>query len=365
VTTSTVPGDLSPVEQFFWDLRDFDTVHPNEEPILDYIRGTLVEAGIDFAQDQAGNVVAYLPGGPSETLALVAHVDIVAPLNDRQVIVEPDRFRTDGAGILGGDDRGAVAVLLDLAWSVVSGQVTLARPVELIFTVGEEDGCTGATQLNMALVNARWAVVMDWQGGPEQLIEISPTYCKFDIELRGLSAHPALWLDGVNAGVPFFGAASLTEQGEILPGVTCNIGTWGGGSARNVISDFAWAKGELRGYEEDDVRAAADLIQRNFESAARARQVAPSIKVTIASPTYRLDNSTALYSLYERSLAGISLQPQPVRGYAVFDGSVLSRYMQVLICGAAYHNPHRPDEWLSRPELARLASFVRGLVAAS
>ena len=64
-------------------------------------------AKVAHTQNVAGNIVAHLPAAIGETLALVGHVDIAAPLAGRKLIVEADVIKTDGTGLLGADDKTA------------------------------------------------------------------------------------------------------------------------------------------------------------------------------------------------------------------------------------------------------------------
>ena len=118
--------------------------------------------------------------------------------------------------MLGADDNTAVAVLL-----------------ELIYTVGDEAGCVGAVQLDKGLVKAKMTLVFDWVGCVNTVITQSPPFCKIGVKYLGRSVHPAHWQHGRNAGTRLFVAAGNVSQGEYVPGVTCSIGQVRVGDARS------------------------------------------------------------------------------------------------------------------------------------
>lgn len=353
---------ITPLEQTFLDLAAIDEVHPHENQILQYIKRRLDESAVQYRQDTAGNIVARIEAGGGEAVALAGHVDIAAPLNGRQIIVEPDVIKTDGAGLLGGDDKTAVAVMLELASAIHAGEVKPARPVELIFTVGEESGCVGAKALDMSLVTAKQAVVLDWLGAVNHVVTRSPAYYKIDVAYLGKAAHPAHWQDGKNAGSALIAAAAHIQQGEYAPGVTCNIGIFNFGEARNQVPGRATLQAELRSYDTAKIEATAAKLKAVFEQTAQKHGVAAELSFEKDSPAYELDQSGKLLGAVTQALAAQKLKPQFEATFGCFDGNILAgRGVEVIMMGAGYHNPHNVDEYIVRAELANVLAFAKQL----
>ena len=354
---------LTALEHTFLDLAAIDEVHPRESKILTYIKKRLSSVEVAHTQDVAGNIVAHLPATIGETLALVGHVDIAAPLAGRKVIVEADIIKTDGTGLLGADDKAAVAVMIELADAIARGDVIPTRPIELIFTVGEEAGCAGAMALDMNLIQAKSALVLDWTGRVNHIVTKSPAYYKIDIEYTGRTAHPAEWQQGKNAGAALINAASALKQGEYTPGVTCNIGIFNFGQARNQVPGTAMLQAELRSYDTSKIQTAAADIQQLFQYAADEAGLGVNLSITADSPAYELNQSSELFAATRDALEFIGLKPNLEPTYGCFDGNILSaRGVEVVMLGAGYYNPHSPVEYLDRAEFNELDSFVRGLI---
>lgn len=364
---STASTDISPLEETFLELANIDEVHPHEREVLAYICSFLERAGVRYRQDQAGNIVtAVWPGlydGP--VLGLVAHVDIAAPLGSRKVVITQTRIHTDGTGLLGADDKTAVAVLLHLIDGICSGRIILAQPVQFIFTIGEEAGMVGAIALDMSLVQAQMALVFDWVGGVNTIITMSPAYCKIDVEYQGRTAHPAQWQTGINAGTPMYETAGRVPNGEYASGVTSNVGLVRVGEARNAVPARSTLMMELRGYDTEQVSTAATTLEAMFLATARKHGVEPIVRVTMDSPAYHLNQSGQLFTQVRHALATLGLTPDLVPTYACFDGSVLAaRGLDVMVLGAAYYRPHTPAEYLVRQEFADILRFVTAVVTA-
>lgn len=353
---------ITPLEQTFLDLAAIDEVHPHEDQVLKYIKRRLHGAGVEVKQDKTGNIVARLAGGTGGAVAFVGHVDIAAPLKGRQIIVEDDVIKTDGKGLLGGDDKTAVAAMLELADAVRAGEVTPAQPVELVFTVGEEPGCMGAKALDMSLVTAKQALVFDWLGAVTNVVTRSPAYYKIDVEFTGKAAHPAHWQDGKNAGAALIAAAAQIQQGEYAPDVTCNIGIFGFGEARNQVPGRATLQAELRSYDTAKIEAAAAQVKAVFEQAAADHGLTAGLTFVKDSPAYELNRSGALFSAVAAAHTRLGIKTKLESTFGCFDGNILAgRGLEVVMLGAAYHNPHNVDEYVDRDELAGVLAFAKQL----
>ena len=122
-----------------------------EAACAEHVAGELRALGLEVDEDdagqttgaQCGNLLARLPGQSPRSLLLCAHLDTVVP----QAPIEPQVV--DGGwvnaheGILGADNKAAVAVMLEVARRCAARS---RAPVglELLFTVSEENALVGA-----------------------------------------------------------------------------------------------------------------------------------------------------------------------------------------------------------------------------
>lgn len=350
------------LERTFLDLATIDEVYPHEDVVLAYIKQRLESAKVPYRQDKVGNIVARIPGTDASAVALVAHVDIAAPLGGRSVVVTEAAIQTDGTGLLGADDKAAVAALLELADHAASHRP--GRTVELIFTVGEEAGCIGAVALDLSLVASKQVLVFDWMGGVNHIVTKSPAYVKVDVEYTGRTAHPAEWQQGRNAGAALIDAAARLKVGEYAPGVTCNVGLFAFGQARNQVPGRATLQAELRSYDTAQIETAAAEVEQLFRQVAARHKVEAKLVVVKDSPAYSLNKSGTLLAGVSEALAELDLAPVFEPTYGCFDANILAgRGLETVILGAGYYRPHSPGEYLDRREFSELFEFVKKFVS--
>ena len=131
----------------FVELCEIPSPTGEERAVTDYVRATLSAAGIESVEDDAagparagsGNLVARLPGQGPGWLLFAAHLDTVPHEGPIQVVSEADRFRSAGDTILGADNKGGCAVILEVIQSAIEDGVR-TRPIEVAISRGEEIG---------------------------------------------------------------------------------------------------------------------------------------------------------------------------------------------------------------------------------
>ncbi len=347
--------------EYFLELAAIDNVHPNEDDVLRYVKENLEKFQVPYKQDDFGNIVACVAAEHSkEYIGICGHVDIAAPLSGRKIIQNDTTIKTDGTSLLGGDDKTAVASMLWLAQEISAGRLIPSTNIELIFTVGEEAGMLGAKNLDYSFVRSEDILVFDWLGTVNRIITRAPAYVKIDIEYIGKSAHPAEWQKGVNAGAHLIEVASKLTQGEYQPGVTHNIGKLCYGVARNQIPGQASLEAEVRSFEKDKARAAANEIVATLFNHADDNNLTCKYTIDDEASSLQIDTTSKLSKRVVRTLKQIDLEPVYEETYGCFDANFFAgKGKQVVVMGAAYYNPHGPQEYVNIKELHQLTEFIR------
>ena len=129
-----------------------------EDKVLAYLKSFADERGLDWAQDDAGNMVIRRPGTSggqgAPTVVIQGHVDMVCekePEHEHdfskdsiQLDIQEDWLTAKGTTL--GADNG-LGVAAGLALLEMPSDVTLP-PIEGLFTVAEEIGLVGAKALD-------------------------------------------------------------------------------------------------------------------------------------------------------------------------------------------------------------------------
>jgi dipeptidase D len=149
--------------------------HPShhEERLADWLVQTIQTLGLEASKDKAGNVIAHKPASPGcsgrQGVILQAHIDMVcqsAPGNPHDFMTDPIRPRFDPADpewlmatgtTLGADNGIGVAAAL----AILADKESIHGPLECLFTLGEEDGMTGARGLEPGRLKGSWLLNLD------------------------------------------------------------------------------------------------------------------------------------------------------------------------------------------------------------
>jgi dipeptidase D len=141
-----------------------------EEKVAEHLKAVAGSAGRETAQDRTGNLVMRIPGrgrlAREEILILQAHMDMVCekdPGIEHDFSRDPLRLGIEGewleaSGTTLGADNG---IGMALALAAAEADLEERLPLELLFTVDEESGLTGALQLDAGMLRGRRLINLD------------------------------------------------------------------------------------------------------------------------------------------------------------------------------------------------------------
>jgi tripeptide aminopeptidase len=252
----------------------------DERGVADWITRELSGLGLAVEEDDAGasigssagNLLATIPGSGSRVLLLCAHMDTVPLTAPVEPVRRDSGWENANAGILGADNKAAVAAILELARMLATASPRPEIGVELLFTVAEETGLNGARQFDVRRLRSDFGYVLDHASPLGEIITASPTQMRIDAEIRGRAAHAGLQPEqGVNAIVATAHAIANMPQGRFDDETTANVGTVSGGTATNVVADRCSVSAEVRAVEQEQVdryvTAAIDALQDAADTA--------------------------------------------------------------------------------------------------
>ncbi len=158
------------VWRYFYEISQIPRCSGHEERIIKYLKEFAFEHNLEYKTDKAGNICIKkkaVEGFESRPgVVLQGHVDMVCEKNKDTVfdfMKEPIKLKTDGDWIsaegttLGADNGIAVA----MAMAVLADNTIKHGPLEALFTVDEETGLTGATNLDPSIVDGRILINID------------------------------------------------------------------------------------------------------------------------------------------------------------------------------------------------------------
>lgn len=222
------------------------------------------DAGLEAGSD-CGNLLARIParrtpqdGPDGGSLLLCAHLDTVPLAAPVEPVLLDGHWQNANQGILGADNKAAIAVLLALARRVC--RVGSPLDIELLFTVGEERSLAGAHAFDVTRLRSQVGYVFDHASPIGEIIVASPTHYRLEARFHGAAAHAGVRPEeGRSAIVAAARAVTAMPHGRVDDQSTINVGTIRGGSAVNVVPERCTVVAEIRSLSED---RASELVER-------------------------------------------------------------------------------------------------------
>ncbi len=335
--------------------------------------------GLQTVEDRAGeaigadsgNLLARLPGSPDpdsaperRSVLLCAHLDTVPLQAPVEPVLRDGFWENENEGILGADNKAAIAVLLALARQV--RQEGAPVDVELLFTVGEEIALAGAAEFDPSPLRSEYGYVFDHASPIGEVIMDSPCHFRVSAKFRGAAAHAGIRPeDGRSAILAASRAVASMRHGRIEGEGTVNIGTIAGGSAINVVPERCRLSGEVRGLDDQRGEAlVAEVVDRIHEAANRPDcdvDVDVSVERTFAG--YRLAPSAAPVRAAEAALRSCGHEPVRISSGGGSDANALiaKGFPTVNLANGTERN-HEPGERVSEVALQEMLGVALALV---
>jgi dipeptidase D len=143
--------------KFFEEISQIPRCSKHEEKIIEYLKSYAQKKGLEWKQDETGNVFIYKPASKGmenkPTVILQSHIDMVREKNkgtEHDFSKDPIKLQVDGDWLtadgttLGSDNGIGVAATL----AILDDDELKTGKIEALFTVDEETGLTGAFGLN-------------------------------------------------------------------------------------------------------------------------------------------------------------------------------------------------------------------------
>ena len=173
------------LNQTFAQLCRIESPSGHERDCADWVSSQLRGMGLDVTEDgagteagsDAGNLFARIPGAAGAgSILLCAHMDTV-PLADRvEPVLVDGGWENANDGILGADNKSAVAIILELARRLTSAPHPPPVGVELLFTVCEEVSLQGSRAFDVSRLESSFGYVFDHATAIGELVVASPTH---------------------------------------------------------------------------------------------------------------------------------------------------------------------------------------------
>jgi dipeptidase D len=281
------PSDrLETILKIFQEINAIPRCSKKEERIARYLTKRAEDAGFSVRRDAVGNLSIRVPAVAgcegAQAVVLQGHMDMVCEKRSDSIhdfSKDPIRMHRDGDWLkadgttLGADNGIALALALALA-----EDESLSRPpLELLFTVDEETGLSGANGMEKDLVQGRILLNLDSEdegiftvgcaGGMESRIKksidfapIEPDAVLFHLEAGGMrGGHSGVDIHKQRANAIHILVRALDRIGRVA-GI--RLAAIEGGKSHNAIPRHAWARFSCAGKDCDTVQEVLLSVER-------------------------------------------------------------------------------------------------------
>ncbi|MGD9803260.1 MAG: M20/M25/M40 family metallo-hydrolase [Hyphomicrobiaceae bacterium] len=387
MAASSIPLDVKAAEDHLMRFLSIEGVTGQEAAIAAAVSNELKKVGVPASAirfddankripvpTETGNLLVTLPGTKSgPRLLFSTHLDTVPLCAGAKPKREGDRIISDGTTALGGDNRTGCAVLVTLVEALLKNKLP-HPPITLLFTVREESGLHGARELNPAqLDGASMCFNVDGKLASELIIGAVGQE-NWDVSIKGKASHAGVAPEkGISSTL--VGAIALAEAskagwfGKVVKpdgNGTSNVGIFGGkdmkaaGDATNVVTDYAYIKGEARspdaafatrislGYKEAFAKAQSAVKDSGGDSAEVKFEHTP------AYPPFNLEKESAIVQYAGKAVASLGLEPTYIFSNGGLDANWLDKHgIPTVTIGAGQYEIHTVNEYVDLPEYAQ------------
>jgi tripeptide aminopeptidase len=322
------------------------------------------------AGSDCGNLLARICGADGanrRSVLLCAHLDTVPLAAPVEPVLVDGFWENANEGVLGADNKAAVAVLLALARHVRAHGAPV--DVELLFTVGEEVSLAGSRAFDASRLRSELGYVFDHASPIGEVVTQSPTHFRIDASFRGAAAHAGIRpQEGRSAILAAARAIASLPLGRLHDGSTVNVGTIAGGRAINVVPDRCDVLMEARAAGDERAEAlVAEVVDRLHEAANLPDcdcDLDVSVQRTFSG--FRLAASDEALRVAETALRACGHEPVRIASGGASDANeLLAQGVRTVNMANGTERNHEPGERVSVTALEQMLDVSLALLDAA
>lgn len=352
----------------FLKVAAIEGLSENEKAVGDYIRTFLNQFDIPVQEDDSnklnggnsGNLIVRM--GSGGYFVLLSHMDTARSTRNLKPVIKDDRICSDGATILGADNRAGIASILYAIEKASRDHIPM-KDFTVVFTICEETTMTGSQ--NLALdKNIQMGFVLDSALRPGNFVCQSYGAQKFDVKVTGRASHSGIAPEkGINSISVAARAINRLSLGRIDDITTANIGIMNGGTMVNVVPEETFLKGEVRSLNPERVETIISEIRQQFTSASKEVDAKLEFNTRWEFKPYRLTEEMTVYQKISATLRNVGLSPTPQISPGGSDANSLNaKGIPTVNIGIGAQNPHSNDEFILLEDLQKTADIALELI---
>lgn len=368
----TTEAERERLHQTFAALCRIESPSGRERGCADWLTEQLCGIGLEVQEDDAGaavgadagNLLARIPGASDHSILLCAHMDTVPLAAPVEPVLVDGAWSNANEGILGADNKSAIAVILELARRLTGSGHAPPVGIEILFTISEEVSLRGSREFDVTRLHSAFGYVFDHATPIGEVVVASPTHYRIVAELRGRAAHAGVRPEtGRSAVAAAANGIAAMQLGRLDAETTANVGTIQGGSAINVVPERCRIEAEVRSLDADRAAAVATETVDHLQDAANAGECDLDVTVERMFSGYRTKPRAPQLAVAERALSACGYEPRQIVSGGASDANSLEAAGFACTCLAdGTERNHEPGERISAGALESLLEIALTLV---
>ncbi|HUZ28690.1 MAG TPA: M20/M25/M40 family metallo-hydrolase [Solirubrobacteraceae bacterium] len=366
------PAERERLNQTFQTLCRIESPSGAERACADWVARELGGMGLAVTEDDAGpragsdagNLLTTTGRGAAGSILICTHLDTVPLRAPVEPVLVGGGWENAGDGILGADNKAAVAVAVELARRLTSRPEPSPVSVELLFTVCEEVGLNGAAAFDVSGLRSRFGYAFDHATPIGEIVLASPTHYRIVADVQGRAAHAGIRPeDGRSAILAAAKGIAAMELGRLDPETTANVGVISGGTAQNVVPEHCRIVAEVRSLDPERAEAVTTELVDHFQDGADSAECDLDVEVQRMFAGYRNRPSEPQVALAEAALRRCGYEPSHIVTGGGSDANALqlAGFPCTNLANGTERN-HQPDERVSVEALEGMLEVAIALV---
>ncbi|MDD4152967.1 MAG: M20/M25/M40 family metallo-hydrolase [bacterium] len=356
----------------FMEMVSIGSPSFHERSFAEYLLEHLTPLGFEYSFDDAGqkidgdcgNLLLRRPGTgkSSRPLFFNAHMDTVEPGYGIEPRLENGFIVSSGNTVLGADDKAGIAAILEAVLSMVEDNEDIP-PLEILFTVAEEQRLLGARNFDLSRLQADWGYALDCNGPIGRMITAAPAHNSYEVMIRGQAAHAGINPeDGLNAISLASQAINALQLGRLDEKTTANVGRIEGGMATNIVPETVTVYGELRCLDKTRLECLTAETEEIFKSLSlQGAEVKFECRKDYSS--FYIPDTALPVELARSASLKLGLRPETASSGGGSDANFFNRgELQVVNLSTGMDCVHSTSERIKIDDLYLLTALIRQIM---
>lgn len=351
----------------FLDMVKISSPSKNERAMGDYLIKLLEELGLEVKEDNAGevnggncgNIIGVLKSPGKKKLLFSAHMDTVVPCEKVTPIVENGVIKSDGTSILGGDDKGGIAAIIEMLRVIKENNLDHPEII-VVFSMAEEIGLLGSKAFDIESYGVDFGFILDSSGKPGKIITKAPSAARGIITIVGKPAHAGISPEsGINALTVAAHAITKIKLGRIDSETTSNIGVVKGGQATNIVMPSVELDYEARSLSNEKLEVLLKETFDIFEDVCKEFGAKMENTVKVEYPGFALEDNADVVEIVKAACQKVGIESETVSSGGGSDTNIYNnKGVPSVNLAVGMSKVHTLEEYIEIKDLVDLSKIL-------